>query len=405
VTHDRWFLDAVCSRMWEIADATVRPFSGGYAAYILARAERMRQADASEARRQNLLRKELAWLRRGPPARTSKPQFRIDAAEALIADVPPVRASVELRAMAQRRLGRTVYGLEDVTVKAGSRVLLDDVTWYVGPGDRVAVIGVNGSGKTHLLRLLAGVLQPESGRVEIGQTVHAGYLSQEVTELPDEMRVLEAVQAISSSAVLGGVELSASQLAERFGFANNRQWTPVRDLSGGERRRLQLLRLLLAQPNVLLLDEPTNDLDTDTLTALEDLLDSWAGTLVVVSHDRYLIERVCDTTVALLGDGSLAALPGGVDEYLARRSVVESAPASLGRERKADPRASRKELTRLERLVSTLDKREATLHKQMAEYATDYARVAELDTQLREVIAAREAAEQEWLELADDSDT
>ncbi len=207
-------------------------------------------------------------------------------------------------------------------MRAGSRVLLDDVTWYVGPGDRVAVIGVNGSGKTHLLRLLAGVLAPDSGRVEIGQTVHAGYLSQEVTELPDEMRVLEAVQAVSSSAVLGGVELSASQLAERFGFANNRQWTPVRDLSGGERRRLQLLRLLLAQPNVLLLDEPTNDLDTDTLTALEDLLDSWAGTLVVVSHDRYLIERVCDTTVALLGDGSLAALPGGVDEYLARRSAV-----------------------------------------------------------------------------------
>jgi ABC transport system ATP-binding/permease protein len=413
VTHDRWFLDEVCSRMWEVGDETVRPFQGGYAAYVLARAERSRQADASEARRQNLLRKELAWLRRGPPARTSKPQFRIDAAEALIANVPPVRSSVELRAVAARRLGRTVYGLEDVTVRVGSRVLLDDVTWHVGPGDRVGVIGVNGSGKTHLLRLLAGTLAPASGRVEIGQTVHAGYLSQEVGELPEGMRVLEAVQSVRSSAVLGGVELSAGQLAERFGFANNRQWTPVRDLSGGERRRLQLLRLLLDEPNVLLLDEPTNDLDTDTLTALEDLLDSWAGTLVVVSHDRYLIERVCDTTVALLGDGSLAALPGGIDEYLAlraRREAAVTAPAggdgttaTRRGDPRAEPRAARKELTRLERLVATLDKREATLHEQLAESATDFVRVGELDGQLREVIAAREAAEQEWLELAEES--
>jgi ABC transport system ATP-binding/permease protein len=418
VTHDRWFLDAVCSRMWEVGDETVRPFQGGYAAYVLARAERARQADASEARRQNLLRKELAWLRRGPPARTSKPQFRIDAAEALIADVPPVRSAVELRSLAQRRLGRTVYGLEDVTVRAGSRVLLDDVTWHVGPGDRVGIIGVNGSGKTHLLRLLAGELQPESGRVEIGQTVHAGYLSQEVAELPDELRVLEAVQAISSSAVLGGVELSASQLAERFGFANNRQWTPVRDLSGGERRRLQLLRLLLGQPNVLLLDEPTNDLDTDTLLALEDLLDSWAGTLVIVSHDRYLVERVCDSTVALIGDGSLAALPGGIDEYLALRA---RAPAAAGRSsaassestsvatggRKGDsrtaPREARRELTRLERLIATLDKQEAALHLALAESATDYERVAELDAQLRDLVTSREAAEEQWLTLAEDS--
>jgi ATP-binding cassette subfamily F protein uup len=403
VTHDRWFLDAVCGRMWEVGEATVRAFQGGYAAYVLARAERARQSDAGEARRQNLLRKELAWLRRGPPARTSKPRFRIDAAEALIADVPPPRSVVELRALAQRRLGRSVYGLEDVTVRVGSRTLLRDVTWHVGPGDRIGVIGVNGSGKTHLLRLLAGSLAPDSGRVEIGQTVHAGYLSQEVTELPDELRVLEAVQSVRSSAVLGGVELSATQLAERFGFDNNRQWTPVRDLSGGERRRLQLLRLLLAQPNVLLLDEPTNDLDTDTLNALEDLLDSWAGTLVIVSHDRYLIERVCDSTVALLGDGSLAALPGGVEEYLQRRRASFAAPVDDARPRTrgTDPRAARRELVRLERLVANLEKRESTLHGELAEHASDYERVTALAAELREVTAARESAEQEWFALAE----
>jgi len=434
VTHDRWFLDAVCSRTWEVVDGTVRQFDGGYAAYVLARAERARQAEASEARRQNLLRKELAWLRRGAPARTSKPKFRIDAAEALIADVPEPRSAVELRALAQRRLGRSVFELKDVTVQVGDRVLLDRVSWHVGPGDRVGVIGVNGSGKTHLLRLLAGTLQPTSGTVRIGQTVHAAYLSQEVAELPAELRVIEAVREVRTSAELAGVELSATQLAERFGFANDKQWTRVGELSGGERRRLQLLRLLLAQPNVLLLDEPTNDLDTDTLAALEDLLDSWAGTLVVVSHDRYLLERVCDTTVALLdgagggagggntgatgaepgvgaGTGAgLAALPGGVDEYLARRaasaarSPLPSRSALLGegerREKRGDTRAARKELTRLERQIALLEKREAALHTALAEHATDFARVAELDTELRTVIADRETAEESWLLLA-----
>jgi ABC transport system ATP-binding/permease protein len=254
VTHDRWFLDAVCESTWEVGDRTVRQFDGGYAAYVLARAERARQADATEARRQNLLRKELAWLRRGPPARTSKPRFRIDAAEALIADVPSPREGIELRALAQRRLGRTVFDVEDVTLRVGDRTLFDHVTWHVGPGHRIGVIGVNGSGKTHLLRLLAGELAPSSGLVRIGQTVHAAHLSQEVRELPDELRVIEAVTEVRGSAELGGVELSAGQLAERFGFANERQWTRVGELSGGERRRLQLLRLLLAQPNVLLLD-------------------------------------------------------------------------------------------------------------------------------------------------------
>ena len=328
VTHDRWFLDAVCSRTWEVADGAVHGYDGGYAAYVLARAERSRQASASEARRQNLLRKELAWLRRGPPARTSKPKFRIDAAEALIADVPTPRAGLELRALAARRLGRTVYELADVSLSVGNppRRLLDRVSWQVGPGDRIGVIGVNGSGKTHLLRLLTGELRPDAGRVVIGQTVRAGYLSQHVPELPAGLRVIEAITEIRNTAVIDGVEQSASQLAERFGFANQRQWTRVAELSGGERRRLQLLRVLLGQPNVLLLDEPTNDLDTDTLAELEDLLDSWPGSLVVVSHDRYLIERICDSTVALLGDGSLAALPGGIEQYLQLRADGRQRP-------------------------------------------------------------------------------
>ncbi|MCW2523887.1 MAG: transporter with duplicated ATPase domain [Frankiales bacterium] len=410
VTHDRWFLDEVCDRTWEVSDGGVRGFDGGYAAYVLARTERDRQASASEARRQNLLRKELAWLRRGPPARTSKPKFRIDAAEALIADVPEPRSSTELRALSAKRLGRSVYDVEDVSLSVGSgdsaKLLLDKVEWHVGPGDRIGIIGVNGSGKTHLLRLLAGELAPDSGKVVIGQTVRAGHLSQNVTELPQGLRVIEAVTEVRTTAELGGVELTASQLAERFGFAGQRQWTPVSDLSGGEKRRLQLLRLLLAQPNVLLLDEPTNDLDTDTLAALEDLLDSWAGTLVVVSHDRYLIERVCDSTVALLGDGSLAALPGGIEQYLQLRaaSLAASAPAALDAEQRApkvDQRAARKELARLEREVAKHDKREGELHALLAEHATDYTRVAELNTELRAVQAAKDAAESRWLELSD----
>jgi ABC transport system ATP-binding/permease protein len=412
VTHDRWFLDAVCTRTWEVIDGSVRSFDGGYAAYVLARAERDRQASASEARRQNLLRKELAWLRRGAPARTSKPKFRIEAAEALIADVPPVRSGVELRALSAKRLGRTVYDVEDVTLSVGTgdtaRTLLADASWHVGPGDRIGIIGVNGSGKTHLLRLLTGELQPDAGKVVIGQTVRAGYLSQNVTELPGNLRVIEAVTEVRGTAELGGVEQSASQLAERFGFANERQWTPVSDLSGGERRRLQLLRLLLTQPNVLLLDEPTNDLDTDTLAELEDLLDSWAGTLVVVSHDRYLIERVCDSTVALLGDGSIAALPGGIDDYLQRRraslQAAEQAdrPVAAKPARKSDPRAARKELARLEREIAKLERREAQLHRALAEHATDYARISELDAELRDVLSAKEAAEHSWLELSEE---
>jgi len=443
VTHDRWFLDAVCQTTWEIAGGSVQRYDGGYAAYVLARAERSRLAAAAEARRQNLLRKELAWLRRGPPARTSKPKFRIDAAQALIADEPAPRDAAALHRFAATRLGRTVYDLEDVTLLAGPHRVLDRETWQLGPGDRVGVVGVNGSGKTTFLRLLVGELTPAAGRLGVGRTVRAAYLSQDVTELSRErvsregaepLRVLEAVSEIGNSVRLGRAELSAAQLAERFGFPRGRQWTPVADLSGGERRRLQLLRLLMAEPNVLLLDEPTNDLDVDTLTELEDVLDDWPGSLVVVSHDRYLLERLCDTVLALLGDGHLSALPGGVDEYLARRRAARAAagpatsagtgsaatgaaatgaqptraaaaelPAgvSAGPSDAARARAARKELTRLERQIARLEQRERRLHAELAEHATDYAVVAELDAELRAVRTEREDAETAWLELSD----
>ncbi|MCA1684112.1 MAG: ATP-binding cassette domain-containing protein, partial [Actinobacteria bacterium] len=344
VTHDRWFLDAVCDTTWEVADGRVHRYDGGYAAYVLARAERARQAASAEARRQNLLRKELAWLRRGALARTSKPKFRLAAAGALVADEPPPRDTVALHRFAASRLGRTVYDVEEVTVRLGDRTLLDGATWRLGPGDRVGLVGVNGSGKTTFLRLLVGAVRPVAGRVVVGRTVRPAYLPQQAEEpAVAGLRLLEAVAEVGQVVRLGGTELSAGQLAERFGFASARQWTPVADLSGGERRRLQLMRLLMAEPNVLLLDEPTNDLDIDTLTALEDLLDGWPGSLVVASHDRYLIERVCDTVYALLGDGRLSALPGGVEEYLARRQRSAAAAPAVPR-----PGASRPELSRSE---------------------------------------------------------
>jgi ATP-binding cassette subfamily F protein uup len=417
VTHDRWFLDAVCTTTWEVADRTIRAYEGGFAAWTLARAERERIAAATEARRQNLLRKEIAWLRRGPPARTSKPRFRIDAANALIADVPPPRDAVSLRRLATARLGKQVYDLENVFLTAGDKPILDDLTWQVGPGDRVAVLGANGAGKTTLLRLLAGRSVPHAGRFTVGATVRSAFLSQELAELPGELRVLEAVEEVARRVNLGGRELSAAQLAEVFGFVDrpaggtraSSLWTPVGDLSGGERRRLQMLRLLAGEPNVLLLDEPTNDLDTDTLAALEDLLDSWPGTLVVASHDRYLVERVTDTVYGMFGDGRLVHLPGGVDEYLARVTSAPPAPApakpTAAAERAglsaAEVRAARKDLVRLERAVGRLEEREAALHDELAAHATDYAKVAELDGQLRELRAERERVEEEWLALAE----
>ncbi|MEV7329270.1 ABC-F family ATP-binding cassette domain-containing protein [Micromonospora sp. NPDC093244] len=414
VTHDRWFLDAVCTNTWEVADQTVRAYEGGFAAWTLARVERERVAAATEARRQNLLRKEIAWLRRGPPARTSKPQFRIDAANALIADVPPARDTMSLQRMAVSRLGKQVYELENVELHAGPKEILRDVTWLVGPGDRIAILGANGAGKTTLLRMLAGITRPDGGRLNTGSTVRPAFLSQELAELPGHLRVLEAVEEVARRVQLGDREVSASQLAEVFGFDDRRLWTPVSDLSGGERRRLQMLRLLAGEPNVLLFDEPTNDLDTDTLAALEDLLDSWPGTIIVASHDRYLIERVTDTAYGMFGDGRLVHLPGGVDEYLARTAeragspragvTSTSAPAasSGGGMSAAEVRQARKELTRLERQLGKLDQREATLLDQLAADATDYARVAELDTQLKDLRAERERIEETWMTLAEE---
>jgi ATP-binding cassette subfamily F protein uup len=407
VTHDRWFLDAVCTGTWEVSGGQVHAYEGGYAAWVLARAERERVAATTEARRQNLLRKEIAWLRRGPPARTSKPKFRIDAANALIADVPPARDTVTLQRLATSRLGKQVYSLDGVSVRFGERAVLDGLDWLVGPGDRIGLLGSNGSGKSTLLRLLAGTNSPTGGTVKVGSTVKTAYLSQELTELPLTARVLEAIEDVARRVVLGGREMSASQLAELFGFGDRRLWTVVGDLSGGERRRLQLLRLLAAEPNVLLLDEPTNDLDTDTLAALEDLLDSWPGTLIVASHDRYLLERVCDRMLGLFGDGKIRDLPGGVDEYLSRLVDAPGVPSAVDptgpapQRARTDLRADQKELVKLERLVDRLTKREKSLHADLATHATDYAMVAKLDTELREVQAEREAAEDQWMEVAE----
>jgi ATP-binding cassette subfamily F protein uup len=422
VTHDRWFLDAVCTRTWEVAGGRVESYLGGYADWVFARAERSRQADSAEAKRQNLARKELAWLRRGPPARTSKPRYRIEAAEALIADVPPPRNSVELLGFATNRLGRTVLELEDVTAVVGGRTLLDRVTWRLGPGDRIGIVGVNGSGKTTLLRTLTGDRPPDAGRLVTGSTVQLAQLTQELVDLPRDMRVLEATEQVAKYVRLGKLELTASSVLERLGFPAARQWTPVGDLSGGERRRLQLTRLLMAEPNVLLLDEPTNDLDVDTLSRLEDLLDGWPGTLVVVSHDRYLLERACDTVVALLGDGQVTHLPGGVEEYMAIRAraadgpaaasprgAASTGPASTGSASTgsgpglsaAEQRAARKDLQRLERRMTVLTEKQEKLHAQLAEAATDPDRLVVLGAALREVDDEIERVESAWLEAAE----
>jgi ATP-binding cassette subfamily F protein uup len=410
VTHDRWFLDAVCTRTWEVADAQVYAYDGGYSAYALARAERARVQAATDARRANLLRKELAWLRRGPPARTSKPQFRIDAANALIAQEPPPRDGVELMRFASARLGKTVCDVADATLSIGGRTLLEDLTWQVGPGDRIGIVGVNGSGKTSLLRMLLGELPPVEGKVTRGVTVKAAYLSQDVVELEPSLRVLEAVEQVRKVIELGnGRSVTATQMCERFGFVGTAQWTPVGELSGGERRRLQLLRLLMDEPNVLVLDEPTNDLDIDTLTALEDLLDDWPGTLLVVSHDRYFIERVCDSQVALLGDGGLRGLVGGVDEYLALRAAARVASTGAGTggggavvppTEAAAARTARKELAKIERTLDKLRDRETRLHDQMTADATDHEKVLALDADLRGLVDERAALEDRWLELA-----
>ncbi|GAA3017658.1 ABC-F family ATP-binding cassette domain-containing protein [Streptomyces drozdowiczii] len=423
VTHDRWFLDQVCTRMWDVQRGSVHEYEGGYSDYVFARAERERIAATEEAKRQNLMRKELAWLRRGAPARTSKPRYRIEAANELIADVPPPRDTSELMKFANARLGKTVFDLEDVTVEAGPKTLLTHLTWQLGPGDRIGLVGVNGAGKTSLLRALAeaarsdGEVQPAAGRIVVGKTVRLAYLSQEVHELDPKLRVLEAVQQVRDRVDLGkGREMTAGQLCEQFGFAKEKQWTPVGDLSGGERRRLQILRLLMDEPNVLFLDEPTNDLDIETLTQLEDLLDGWPGSMIVISHDRFFVERTTDRVMALLGDRSLRMLPRGIDEYLERRQqqaqTAAPAAAAPAASQAAAPapavsaqaaRAAKKELQKVERQLEKMSTRETTLHAQIADNATDFEKVARLDAELRELVAERDVLEMRWLELAEDA--
>jgi ATP-binding cassette subfamily F protein uup len=423
VTHDRWFLDAVCTATWEVADGAVHQYDGGYAAYVLARAERDRQSSAREDRRQQLVRKELAWLRRGPPARTSKPKFRIEAANALIADEPQARDRAELLRFATSRLGAKVLDAVDVSLAFAGREVLHDVTWRLGPGDRVALVGVNGSGKTSLIRLLTGELEPSSGRVERGATVRLAHLSQDTVEIPGELRVLESLEEVKGHAVLSdGQEITAALLCDRFGFRGEKARTLVRDLSGGERRRLALMRLLMGEPNVLLLDEPTNDLDIDTLTALEDLLDGWPGTLVVVSHDRYFVERVCDNVYALDTAGDIRHLPGGIEQYIEQRHSAPAGPtqarstltpsasspataalapgAQIRAERKEGQR-SRRELQQLERSIERLSERESEMSEQMTANASDHARLAELQGELEGLAAEREELESTWLETSE----
>ena len=409
VTHDRWFLDTVATRTWEVHDGQVDAYEGGYNDWIFARAERSRQADAMEQRRQNLARKELAWLRRGAPARTSKPRYRIDAAEALIAAVPPPRDKVELMAFSRQRQGRIVVELEDARIDTpDGRPLVDDLTWRLGPGERIGLVGVNGSGKTTLLRALAGEYPLAAGRRIEGRTVRLGWLRQELDDLDPDMRLLDAVEEVASYVQLGKKELSAAQLAERLGFSPKRQRTPIKDLSGGERRRLQLTRVLMSEPNVLLLDEPTNDLDIDTLQELESLLDNWAGTLVVISHDRYLIERIADSTWALFGDGKLTNLPGGIDDYLKRRHAIAArTPAPAPKPESEKPRSGSemrrlsKEMAAVERKIAKTRDQLAAVEADMAAYATDMDQLVALGAQADGLKHQLDELETRWLELGE----
>lgn len=414
VTHDRWFLDEVCNLTWEVHDGVIEPFEGGYAAYILQRNERDRSAAASEARRQNLMRKELAWLRRGAPARTTKPKFRMDAAAELIANEPEPRDRVALSKMATQRLGKDVLDIEDLSYSVPDRELLHDVTWRLGPGDRVGLVGVNGAGKTTLLKLIQGTLEPTTGVVKRGKTVNIATLSQEVRELDEfaDERIFSLIAREKAFFVVDKKEVGIGQLVEQLGFTQAQLQTPISELSGGQKRRLQFLRLLFGEPNVLILDEPTNDLDTDILAAMEDLLDGWPGTLIVVSHDRYLLERVTDQQYALLGDGQLRHLPGGVDQYLELRKhslsgskagteskSKEAAKSSLSG---AALRDAEKNLARLERALEKLSGDEAKLHEQMAQHdPSDYQGLAEMAAKQAEYNAKRDQLEVDWLEASE----
>jgi ATP-binding cassette subfamily F protein uup len=404
ITHDRWFLDAVTDRTWEVVGGKVEEYDGGYSAFVLAKAERARQANAMDARRNNLIRKELAWLRRGAPARTTKPKFRVDAANVLIAEEPAPRDQGELLRFARNRLGNTVYEAHHLQIRAGDKELIDDLYWNVGPGDRIGIVGINGSGKTTLMRTLAGQIQPFAGKLTTGITVKAAFLTQHLDELNPQWRVLEAVEKVAAHIELGnGKSLSASQLCERLGFDKDSQWTPVGDLSGGEKRRLQLTRLLMDSPNVLLLDEPTNDFDIETLTELEDLLDSFGGTLIVISHDRYFLERVCDKFVGLLGNKSLRDLPRGVDQYLEQRAdSIQSANVDTKVKNvssASEQRQLKKDLARLERQIEKAKIRIIELEQSQTESAFDPAALTQVSEELESQRVELNSREEEWLEV------
>ncbi|MEO7125393.1 MAG: ABC-F family ATP-binding cassette domain-containing protein [Nakamurella sp.] len=457
VTHDRWFLDSVAKLTWEVVDGSVEIREGGYSDWVFARAERSRMAATMEERRRNLARKELAWLRRGAPARTSKPRYRIEAAEALIADVPPPRDTSELVALAKHRLGRDVMELSDVSFALpDGRELLRHITHIVGPGDRIAIVGPNGAGKSTLLNVLVGELKPDSGKVKLGKTVRIGFVHQDPEVVDPDLRVLDAITAVAGAIEIEGKSVTASQLAERFGFSPSQQRQQIARLSGGERRRLQLLRVLAAEPNVLVLDEPTNDLDTDTLAALEDLLDSWAGTLIVVSHDRFLVERVADIVLAVQGDGTVVHRPGGVDQYLEDRRlavkqmaaqakssgmtlssgsassgasssnavVSPAAPPHAGSAKAGSPHAGsshaassptkgaaklgsgelrqlRKDLQRLDKRMESLRRKKTAVHGKLTTLGADYESAAALNAELKDLAADLATTELEWLRAAE----
>ena len=405
ITHDRWFLDEVSDTMWEVVDGNVEAYDGGYSAYVLAKAERMRQQAAEDARRNNLIRKELAWLRRGAPARTSKPKFRVDAANQLISAEPAPRNKAELLNFATNRLGNSVYEIHHARLAIGETTLIDTLNWNVGPGDRIGIVGVNGSGKTTLMRTLAGQYRFAAGKIQTGVTVKAAFLSQHLQELDSSWRVLEAVEKVALHVELGGGrEISASQLCERLGFDYEGQQRMVRDLSGGEKRRLQLTRLLMDSPNVLLLDEPTNDFDVETLTALEDLLDTYAGVLIVISHDRYFLERVCDRFVGLLGDEALRDLPRGVEQYLELRHLmieryISSAPKKTISDA-AQVRLIKKEIARLEKQIEKIQIDEAELIAEQEAASFDHQKLIEIAAKLEAIQSLRQNLEDEWLELS-----
>jgi len=405
ITHDRWFLDEVSDTMWEVVDGKVEAYDGGYSAYVLAKAERARQQAAEDARKNNLIRKELAWLRRGAPARTSKPKFRVDAANQLISSEPAPRNKTELLNFATNRLGNSVYEIHHARLAIGETTLIDSLNWNIGPGDRIGIVGVNGSGKTTLMRTLAGQYRFSAGKIQTGVTVKAAFLSQHLQELDPTWRVLEAVEKVALHVELGGGrEISASQLCERLGFDYEGQQRMVRDLSGGEKRRLQLTRLLMDSPNVLLLDEPTNDFDVETLTALEDLLDTYAGVLIVISHDRYFLERVCDRFVGLLGDEALKDLPRGVDQYLElRSSMIERSITSAPKKTISDAaqvRLIKKDIAKLEKQIEKVQSEEKDLISEQEAASFDHQKLIEIAAKLETIQSLRQKLEDEWLELS-----